>query len=88
VNSDPIESVRALKAKPGKDIWLFGGGGLFRTLLEAGLVDTVEPAVVPVLLGDGVPILPAPGLRTKLSLSGHRVYKRSEIVLLEYTIRQ
>ena len=46
VNSDPAESVRSLKARPGKDIWLFGGGGLFRTLLEAGLVDTVEPAVV------------------------------------------
>jgi len=41
VNRDPAESVRSLKGKPGKDIWLFGGGGLFRTLLEAGLVDTV-----------------------------------------------
>lgn len=60
VNSDPAESVRSLKARPGKDIWLFGGDGLFRTLLDAGLVDTVEPAVVPVLLGDGVPMLPAP----------------------------
>ncbi len=54
VDSDPVESVRSLKAKPGKDIWLFGGGELFRTLLESGLVDTVEPAVVPVLLGDGI----------------------------------
>ena len=58
VSSDPAESVRSLKAKPGKDIWLFGGGELFRTLLEAGLVDTVEPAVVPVLLGEGIPMLP------------------------------
>jgi dihydrofolate reductase len=39
VNSDPAERVRSLKAAPGKDIWLFGGGELFRTLLEAGLVD-------------------------------------------------
>ena len=54
INSDPAESIRALKAKPGKDIWLFGGGELFRSLLDAGLVDTVEPAVVPVLLGGGV----------------------------------
>jgi dihydrofolate reductase len=86
VNGDPGESVRSLKARPGKDIWLFGGGGLFRTLLEAGLVDTVEPAVVPVLLGDGIPILPSPALRTKLSLTGHRLYQKSGIVLLEYTI--
>lgn len=86
VNSDPAASVQSLKATPGKDIWLFGGGGLFRTLLEAGLVDTVEPAVVPVLLGEGIPMLPAPGLRTRLSLTGHRLYPKSGIVLLEYTI--
>jgi len=88
VNSDPAESVRSLKAQPGKDIWLFGGGTLFRTLLDAGLVDGVEPAVVPVLLGGGIPMLPSPAARTKLSLSGHRLYPKSGIVLLEYTVNQ
>lgn len=86
MNSDPAEHVRLLKAKPGKDIWLFGGGQLFHTLLEAGLVDTVEPAVVPVLLGDGIPMLPPPALRTKLSLSSHRLYPKSGILLLEYAV--
>ena len=86
VNGDPAESVRTLKAKPGKDIWLFGGGEMFRTLLEAGLVDTVEPAVIPVLLGDGIPMLPSPGLRTMLSLGGHRLYPKSGIMLLEYRV--
>ena len=59
VNDDPGEVVAALKAKPGRDIWLYGGGDLFRSLLDAGLVDTVELAVIPVLLGAGVPLLPA-----------------------------
>jgi dihydrofolate reductase len=86
VNGDPAESVRSLKARPGKDIWLFGGGELFRTLLEAGLVDTVEPAVVPVLLGTGIPMLPSPASRTKLSLSGHHLYPKSGIMLLEYAV--
>jgi dihydrofolate reductase len=87
VASDPVEHARSLKAKAGKDIWLFGGGALFRTFLEAGLVDTVEPAVIPVLLGSGVPILPAPYLRTMLSLTKHRLYQHSGIMLLEYAIR-
>src|SRR4030095_14418418 len=39
------ETVAALRAEPGKDIWLFGGGALFRSLLDAGLVDTVEVAI-------------------------------------------
>ncbi len=86
VDSEPAESVRSLKATPGKDIWLFGGGELFRTLLEAGLVDTVEPAVVPVLLGDGIPMLPSPASRTRLSLSRQRLYPKSGIMLLEYTV--
>ncbi len=86
VNSDPVAAVRSLKATPGKDIWLYGGGALFRTLLEADLVDTVEPAIVPVLLGGGVPMLPSPTSRTRLSLSRHRLYPKSGIMLLEYTV--
>jgi len=86
VNGDPAATVRELKTKPGKDIWLFGGGGLFHSLLEAGLVDTVEPAIVPVLLGEGIPLLPAPGLRTRLTLTRHRLYPKSGIVLLEYDV--
>jgi dihydrofolate reductase len=86
VNGDAAETVRTLKAPPGKDIWLFGGGELFRTLLAAGLVDTVEPAIVPVLLGEGIPMLPPPGLRTTLSLRSHRLYPKSGIVLLEYAV--
>ena len=86
VDSDPAENVRSLKERPGKDIWLFGGGELFRTLLEAGLVDTVEPAVVPVLLGDGIPMLPPPALQTTLAPSKHRRYPKSGIMLLEYTV--
>ena len=61
VNDDPREVVAALKKKPGRDIWLFGGGELFRTLLERGLVDSVEVAVMPVLLGEGIPLLPPGG---------------------------
>ena len=46
------------RERKGKDIWLFGGGELFRSLLAAQLVDTVEIAVVPMLLGGGIPFLP------------------------------
>jgi len=84
--SDRIaETVNALRAEKGKDIWLFGGGSLFRTLLEAGVVDTVEVAVMPVLLGGGTPLLPSPAIQTALELTGHRVYK-SGIVMLEYAV--
>ena len=82
---DPAEIVAQLKAKPGKDIWLFGGGELFRTLLDAGLVDSVELAVMPVLLGNGIPLMPA-GASTKLVLVDQKTLPRSGIVVMSYTV--
>jgi dihydrofolate reductase len=85
VDGKEKEIVAALRKEPGKDLWLFGGGLLFRSFLEAGLVDTVEVAVIPVLLGGGIPLLPAPAKQVKLKLTGHKVYQ-SGIVLLEYSM--
>lgn len=81
------ETVAALRSAHGKDIWLFGGGSLFRSLLDAGLVDTVEVGIMPVLLGGGIPLLPPPTRETKLTLTGHKVFK-SGIVSLEYAVQQ
>jgi dihydrofolate reductase len=80
------KTVSALREEPGKDIWLFGGGTLFRSMLDVGLVDSVEVGVVPVLLGGGVRLLPPRTARTTLDLTGHKVYK-SGIVSLEYAIK-
>jgi len=84
-NDDPRDVVAALKAKPGLDIWLFGGGSLFRSLLDARLVDTVEVAVMPVLLGAGIPLLP-PGASTKLVLADKKILPKSGIVMLAYSV--
>ena len=83
----PEETVTALRANRGKDIWLFGGGSLFRSLAEAGLVDTVEVSVVPVLLGGGIPLLPSPANQIKLTLTGHKIYKTGS-VSLQYAIER
>ena len=85
LGDDPRDVLPALKAKPGRDIWLFGGGDFFRSLLQAGLVDTVEVAVMPVLLGSGIPLLP-PGATTKLTLVDQKTLPASGIVALSYSI--
>lgn len=87
VTENVAETVTALRAEPGKDIWLFGGGLLFSSLLEAQLVDTVEVAVIPVLLGGGIPLLPSPAHTTKLQLIGHKVYEKTGTVSLEYAVQ-
>jgi len=83
LNRDGIE---ALRAQGGKDIWLFGGGELFRSLLGIGEVDTVEVAIMPVLLGAGVALLPSPAPQTTMKLSTHKIY-RSGIVSLVYEVK-
>jgi dihydrofolate reductase len=80
------ESLTRLREQPGKDIWLFGGGSLFRSLLDIQMVDTVEVAVEPVLIGGGIPLLPPPAPRVWLKLVGNKVYKKKGIMSLEYAI--
>jgi dihydrofolate reductase len=77
------QTVAHLRSQPGKDIWLFGGGQLFRAISEAGLVDTVELGVIPVLLGGGIPLYPPPSSQRKLTLTNHKVYSTG-IVSLKY----
>ena len=79
------ETVRALRADGRKDVWLFGGAELFGRLLAEGLVDGVEVAIEPVLLGGGVPLLPATAHRRALRLTGHRV-SNVGVVHLEYAV--
>ena len=85
--NDPEGLMAELRAQPGKDVWLWGGGSLFRSFAELGLVDTVEVAVVPVLLGAGVPLLPAPAKRVALKLTGHKLYAKTGTVFLEYAVQ-
>jgi dihydrofolate reductase len=80
------EQIQEVRDTPGKDIWLFGGGELFRSLLELNCVDTVEPAIIPVILGAGRPFLPSPTVRRRLVLTGQRHYSRSGTVLLQYNV--
>jgi len=88
LSSGVEESVAAMKAQAGpppqKDIWLFGGGVLFRTLLDAGLVDGVEVSVMPVMLGSGVPLLPE-GRRQTLHLDESKALP-SGVLMLKYSV--
>jgi dihydrofolate reductase len=78
--------VQALQTRSGKDIWLFGSSGLFRSFVDSGLVDSVEVSVIPVLLGGGVPLFPPPYSPAKLRLLSHKVY-RSGRVSLAYEVQ-
>ena len=88
VGEDWRAVVQSLREGPGKDIWLFGGGTLFRSLVEAGLVDTVEVAVIPTILGGGIPLVGEPGARIPLTLTAQRTYDKTGTVSLVYAVNR
>ncbi len=88
IGNDLGDALARLRSAPGKDIWLFGGGTLFRSVLDLGQVDTVEVAVIPVLLGSGVPLLPPGEGRTRLRLLNSKAYKATGTVMLEYAVER
>ena len=77
--------LEALRQSGHKDIWMMGGGEIFRYLLTLQQVDSVEVSIVPILLGSGIPLLPFLETRTPLALTAHKVY-RSGVVSLTYEI--
>ena len=79
-------TVAALRAGTGRDIWLFGGGVLAASLLAAGLLDQVEVAVMPVLLGGGTPLVGVGSPRTRLSLTRSQS-SPSGVLNLQYEVR-
>jgi dihydrofolate reductase len=49
--------MRRLKEQPGKDIWLMGGGELIASFLDEQAIDEFVLSIVPVFIGDGIPLL-------------------------------
>jgi len=80
------DTVTALRSEAGRDIWLFGGGSLFSSLLAARLVDMIEVAVMPVLLGGGTPLVSAGAPRSRLILTRSNT-SPSGIVNLQYQVQ-
>lgn len=86
VSQNAGEVVASLRAEARKDLWLFGGGVLFQSLLELSLVDAVQVAIAPVFLGGGIPLLPSPAKFQSLKLTSHRVYAKTGTVMLNYAV--
>ncbi|MDT2755230.1 dihydrofolate reductase family protein [Enterococcus pseudoavium] len=54
VNEDPVEFIKNLPAD--KTVWVVGGGALLQPVIEAGLIEEWWIQIVPLLLGEGIPL--------------------------------
>lgn len=85
LSDNGVEELAKLRAENGKDIWLFGGGILFGGLAAAGLVDSVELGIMPVLLGGGTRVVSGIAQRIKLKLV-HSEHSPVGVVSLKYEL--
>jgi dihydrofolate reductase len=83
VNESPAAFVRRLRKRKGKskDIWLMGGGELAREFLKADLVDELYLGVVPVLLGEGIPLFPSGFPQRNFALVENKTFSKGMIAL-------
>jgi len=80
-NESPAALVQRLRTRPGKNIWLMGGGELARSFLQADLVDEMYLGVVPVLLGEGLPLFPSGFPQRNFALLENKTYSKGMIAL-------
>jgi len=77
----PAALIDEIRKEPGKDIWLMGGGELARDFLKADLVDELYLGIVPVLLGEGIPLFPAGFPQRDFALLENHTYSQGLISL-------
>jgi len=75
--------VEELRKKKGKDIWLIGGGELTREFLKVDLVDKLYLGIVPVLVGEGIPLFAAGFPQREFTLAESKIYSGG-LIALEY----
>jgi dihydrofolate reductase len=86
--SEPIGVFAArLRAQKGKDIWMMGGGSLIGSFLDAGAIDDFIITVVPVFIGEGIPLIARRHRHVPLRLVSSTPFQDG-VVQLHYRVAQ
>jgi dihydrofolate reductase len=84
--SEPVKVfAQRLRATPGKNIWMMGGGGLIASFLDAGEIDEFDIHVIPTFIGEGIPLVAPRHRDVPLRVQSARKYSDG-IVRLRYKV--
>lgn len=86
-NQTPAAWLKKIRTRPGKHIFHMGGGELARSFLQADLIDELFLAVVPILLGDGLPLFPGGFPQRDFVLVENKTYSKNQISLTYRRVR-
>lgn len=86
--NEPIPAFATrLRARPGKDIWMMGGGGVIASFLDAGEIDELIVHVIPVIIGEGIPLIQPRHRNVPLRLRSVRRFPDG-VVRLHYLVER
>lgn len=84
----PIHSfVARLRAQPGKNIWMMGGGGIIASFLDAGEIDEFIISVIPKFIGEGIPLIAPRHRDVPLALIASNTFPDG-VVQLHYAVQK
>lgn len=78
--------VSRLREQPGKDIWLMGGGDIIASFLDEQAIDEFVISVVPVFIGEGIPLIARRHRHVPLDLLSSERFEDG-LVQLHYRVR-
>ena len=86
--TEPVKAfAQRLRATPGKHIWMMGGGGLIASFLDAGEIDEFDIHIVPVFIGEGIPLVAPRHRDVPLRLRSAKKYPDG-VVRLRYGVER
>ena len=81
----PVSVCKELDQRNLKRVWLMGGGKLAASFLDMGLIDEIHLAIVPIFLGQGIPLIGKTSQEPKLELTETKTYANG-IVSVNYKV--
>jgi dihydrofolate reductase len=82
--SEPLKTfAQRLRAQPGKDVWMMGGGEIIASFLDHGEIDEFRIHVIPILIGEGIPLIQPRHRSIRLKLLSTKAFTDG-VVLLHY----
>ena len=78
---------KRLKHEKGKNIWLMGGGDIIASFLDADAIDEFIVSIVPVFIGEGIPLIAPRHRHVPLELHSVKPFPDG-VVQIHYGVRK
>lgn len=84
ISEEPLDLMRRLEAEGMQRVWMVGGGQIVASFIKSGLIDEYIISIVPILLGEGIPLFQAPLPEMSLEVVESTLYSSSGLLQVHY----